>query len=155
MRKLLAFNPAKRLTVDEALQHKYLQQLHCPEDEPTGTPIESARMEWESRFLSEDEYRELIVNEIKHANDPAYHAKWGQKRQLPRDERSGEGAAAGLACSWRGRCGPYAEKMMTFFVPVRSHTHKIATSLLLRGIFFFISLFIINKNSKLIILVAL
>ena len=106
MRKLLAFNPAKRLTVNEALQHKYLQQLHCPEDEPTGTPVDSARMDWESRFLSEDEYRALIVNEIQHVNDPAPTMQTGDKsgsfpemkdldKALPQDVRAaGEEAAS-------------------------------------------------------------
>ncbi len=32
--KLLVFNPKRRLTAEQALQHPYLQQLHDPEDEP-------------------------------------------------------------------------------------------------------------------------
>lgn len=27
------FDPNKRITVEEALNHPYLQALHCPEDE--------------------------------------------------------------------------------------------------------------------------
>ena len=34
--KLLIFDPAKRVTVDEALRHEYLESLHCPEDEPSA-----------------------------------------------------------------------------------------------------------------------
>ena len=34
--KLLEFNPEKRITVDEALEHDYLKDLHDPEDEPKG-----------------------------------------------------------------------------------------------------------------------
>jgi len=34
LKKLLVFNPAKRITIDEALKHPYLKALHCPDDEP-------------------------------------------------------------------------------------------------------------------------
>ena len=30
--KLLAFNPKKRITVEEALAHPYMRTLHCPEE---------------------------------------------------------------------------------------------------------------------------
>ena len=32
--KMLVFNPARRITVIEALEHPYLATLHCEEDEP-------------------------------------------------------------------------------------------------------------------------
>ena len=32
-KKIMAFNPAKRLKAEEALQHSYLQGLHDPDDE--------------------------------------------------------------------------------------------------------------------------
>ena len=68
LRKLLIFNPAKRCTAEEALEHPYLSALHCPEDEPIGKPISPSAMEWEEHFLTLEEYRKLMVNEIKHAN---------------------------------------------------------------------------------------
>jgi mitogen-activated protein kinase 1/3 len=68
LRKLLVFNPAKRFTADEALKHPYLVSLHCPEDEPVGKPILQSLMEWEEHFLTLEEYRKLMVNEIKFAN---------------------------------------------------------------------------------------
>ena len=47
--KLLIFDPAKRITVDQALRHEYLESLHCPEDEPSAESVfsfdfEKARM---------------------------------------------------------------------------------------------------------------
>lgn len=39
LEKLLAFNPAKRITVEEALRHPYLEPYHDPDDEPTADPI--------------------------------------------------------------------------------------------------------------------
>lgn len=32
--KMLEVNPAKRLTAEEALKHKYFESLHDPNDEP-------------------------------------------------------------------------------------------------------------------------
>jgi mitogen-activated protein kinase 7 len=34
--RLLNFNPEKRITVQEALEHPYLKDLHDPDDEPSG-----------------------------------------------------------------------------------------------------------------------
>ncbi len=39
LEKLLAFNPAKRITVEDALRHPYLEPYHDPDDEPTANPI--------------------------------------------------------------------------------------------------------------------
>ena len=39
LEKLLAFNPVKRITVEEALRHQYLEPYHDPDDEPTAEPI--------------------------------------------------------------------------------------------------------------------
>jgi mitogen-activated protein kinase 15 len=36
---VLQFNPSKRLTAAEALQHPYVAQFHCPDDEPACTKI--------------------------------------------------------------------------------------------------------------------
>jgi serine/threonine protein kinase len=33
LKKLLTFDAAKRITVEEALRHPYLSALHCPDDE--------------------------------------------------------------------------------------------------------------------------
>src|SRR3954462_12460248 len=34
LEKLLSFNPVKRISVEEALRHPYLEPYHDPEDEP-------------------------------------------------------------------------------------------------------------------------
>jgi serine/threonine protein kinase len=39
LERLLSFNPVKRITVEEALKHPYLEPYHDPEDEPTADPI--------------------------------------------------------------------------------------------------------------------
>lgn len=37
--RLLAFNPVKRISVEEALRHPYLEPYHDPDDEPTADAI--------------------------------------------------------------------------------------------------------------------
>ncbi len=39
MRRLLQFNPAKRLTAREALRHPYVAQFHSPADEPSAAGV--------------------------------------------------------------------------------------------------------------------
>jgi len=34
LKKMLTFNPKKRITVEEALEHPFFEDLHCEEDEP-------------------------------------------------------------------------------------------------------------------------
>lgn len=36
MEKMLQFDPRKRITVEEALRHPYLAQLHDPASEPSA-----------------------------------------------------------------------------------------------------------------------
>ncbi|CAN6643567.1 mitogen-activated protein kinase Fus3p [Trichomonascus vanleenenianus] len=59
LEKMLTFNPAKRITVEEALQHPYLEAYHDAEDEPTAAPLPDD-------FFDFDMYREeLTLDQIK------------------------------------------------------------------------------------------
>ena len=51
--KMLVFNPHKRLTAVQCLEHPYLSEYHDPEDEPTSDSL----FEWdfEQKDLSRDE----------------------------------------------------------------------------------------------------
>ena len=62
--EMLAFDPAKRISVDEALQHPYMEGLHNAEDEPTCE--EKFDFSFENRTLSKEELQELIFAEICH-----------------------------------------------------------------------------------------
>lgn len=53
LERLLTFNPAKRITVQEALAHPYLQPYHDPTDEPDAPPIPS-------EFFFFDRYKEQM-----------------------------------------------------------------------------------------------
>lgn len=64
LQKMLAFNPAKRLSPEAALAHPYFQDLHVPEDEPTTLPVSWFDFEFEEQPLSVDELKALIYEEI-------------------------------------------------------------------------------------------
>lgn len=58
--RLLAFNPAKRVTVEEALKHPYLESYHDPEDEPDAPPIPES-------FFDFDKFKDQVTKEqLKH-----------------------------------------------------------------------------------------
>ncbi|KAK0877912.1 mitogen activated protein kinase [Friedmanniomyces endolithicus] len=66
LEKLLAFNPAKRIDVEEALKHPYLEPYHDPEDEPTADPIPEEFFDFDKNKdnLSKEQLRHLIYEEI-------------------------------------------------------------------------------------------
>jgi serine/threonine protein kinase len=40
LQKMLTFDPTKRITIDEALKHPYLESMHDPDDEPECAPFD-------------------------------------------------------------------------------------------------------------------
>eukprot|EP00158_Paraphelidium_tribonemae_P008904 Partr_v1_DN28721_c0_g1_i2_m62788 putative mitogen-activated protein kinase len=73
LERLLDFDPAERITVEEALAHPYLETYHDPEDEPSHTPFDFA-FESANRI---DELRNLILEEI----NTYYNAQPGHLRR--------------------------------------------------------------------------
>jgi serine/threonine protein kinase len=61
--KMLEFNPVKRITVDEALRHPYLEELHDSDDEPVCE--ETIDFSFETQNLSFDELKKLLLEELK------------------------------------------------------------------------------------------
>lgn len=64
LKRFLTFNPEKRITIDEALNHPYLAALHFPEDEPTTKPVSLFDFEFERKPLNMRELKDLIYEEI-------------------------------------------------------------------------------------------
>ncbi|KAK6006869.1 hypothetical protein QM012_005877 [Aureobasidium pullulans] len=76
--KLLAFNPAKRITVEEALRHPYLEPYHDPEDEPTADAIPEEFFDFDKNKdnLTKEQLKQLIFEEIMRdctLDKPTYH----------------------------------------------------------------------------------
>lgn len=61
---MLTFDPDKRITIDEALEHPYMAQLHYPEDEPTMDPVNPFDFDFELYSLKKEDYKDLIFDEI-------------------------------------------------------------------------------------------
>ncbi|KAJ4486394.1 CMGC/MAPK protein kinase [Lentinula aciculospora] len=66
LNKTLTFDPKKRMTVDEALEHPYLASYHYPDDEPCGSPLAAENFEFDlhKEQLSKTELKELLYEEI-------------------------------------------------------------------------------------------
>ncbi|OMJ87558.1 hypothetical protein SteCoe_10737 [Stentor coeruleus] len=64
LKKLLVFNPEKRYTVDQALNHPYLSALHFPDDEPFCHPVSMFDFEFERLHLNMNDFKDLIYDEI-------------------------------------------------------------------------------------------
>lgn len=64
LRKTLAFAPSERMTVENALKHEYLKSLHCPDDEPSGNPVDKIDFEFESFKLTREQWKDLLYEEI-------------------------------------------------------------------------------------------
>lgn len=63
--KCLTFNPRKRITVEEALAHPYLEPYHDPEDEPTAAIIPQEFFAFDGQNLSREDLKKEIYDEIK------------------------------------------------------------------------------------------
>ena len=64
LKQLLVFDPAQRITVEQALNHPYLEGLHVPEDEPTTEPVSIFDFEYEREVLTIRDLKDLVYEEI-------------------------------------------------------------------------------------------
>jgi len=72
---MLTYDPEDRITINNALAHPYLSQLHYPDDEPVMGEIVSAYdFDFEKFNLTKDDFKELIYEEISlyHSDEAAY-----------------------------------------------------------------------------------
>eukprot|EP01133_Synstelium_polycarpum_P000396 gene396-465_t len=60
--KMLTFDPAKRITVEDALRHPYMKLMHDPTDEPIC--LHQFNLNFEGWDLNRDLLKELVYNEI-------------------------------------------------------------------------------------------
>ncbi|PWN94380.1 putative MAP kinase Kpp2 [Acaromyces ingoldii] len=66
MERCLTFSPRKRITVEEALAHPYLEPYHDPEDEPTASPLDPSffSFDYSKEQLSRAQLKQLIFQEV-------------------------------------------------------------------------------------------
>merc|ERR1719506_369273 len=57
LKRLLHFNPEKRITAEEALRHPYVSQFHNPADEPVSTKVVRIPIDDNTKYTIA-EYRE-------------------------------------------------------------------------------------------------
>lgn len=62
IKKMLSWNPSKRITADIALNHPYFDSLHDPFDEPVTFPIDTFEFEGENTTV--EEMRKFIWDEL-------------------------------------------------------------------------------------------
>ncbi|XP_042319600.1 mitogen-activated protein kinase 15-like isoform X3 [Sceloporus undulatus] len=79
LKRLLVFNPEKRLTAEEALQHPYVQRFHCPAKEPA---LRS------NVILPLDDNVQLSVAEYRNKLYEMILEKKAQRRQRQRQEET-------------------------------------------------------------------
>jgi serine/threonine protein kinase len=74
---MLKFDPNKRITVEEALLHPYLKDLHLPDDEPSSDPVSKFDFEYEEKEdISSEEMRKYILDEILLYHDNDHYEKY-------------------------------------------------------------------------------
>ena len=63
LRRMLTWNPERRITVEEILRHQFLQQFHDPFDEPVAVPM--ADFEFEKPQFSAEDLKRLLWAEVQ------------------------------------------------------------------------------------------
>ncbi|NXY24753.1 MK15 kinase, partial [Atrichornis clamosus] len=89
LKKLLVFNPDKRLTAEEALQHPYVNRFHCPAREPS-LDFDVVLPLGDDVQLSVAEYRNKLYEMIleKKSKSLPKEQGWGEDIQLSQSEPS-------------------------------------------------------------------
>lgn len=82
--KLLQFNPEKRITAQQALEHPYLEQFHIPEEEISCTKVIQITLN-DNQKLAAEIYRNEIYNMIKPTKEESKQAT----RKKPQSLKTG------------------------------------------------------------------
>eukprot|EP00928_Gymnodinium_smaydae_P056060 TRINITY_DN39495_c0_g1_i1.p1 TRINITY_DN39495_c0_g1~~TRINITY_DN39495_c0_g1_i1.p1 ORF type:complete len:434 (-),score=94.88 TRINITY_DN39495_c0_g1_i1:57-1262(-) len=77
----LCFSPERRLTAEQTLEHPYLEPLHCAEDEPSRSPLDTADFEFERRKIDMDALREEIFLESLRYNPQAQQCYLAEQKK--------------------------------------------------------------------------
>jgi serine/threonine protein kinase len=88
LKQMLEIHPKKRITIEKALSHPFLETLHSPEDEPVNETAFS--FEFENEELTKEKVQELIWEEIReyHADLPETFPSSGRKSKQDPDSKA-------------------------------------------------------------------
>jgi len=86
LKKMLRYDPKKRISIEKALEHPFMADLHYPPDEPTAKPVSPFDFDFEKYELSIEEQKELIYEEIL-----LYHSSKAQKKYISNRKKYPEG----------------------------------------------------------------
>lgn len=86
VKKMLMFDPEKRITIEGALSHPYMKNLHFADDEPVGEAVSRFDFDFELYSLKTNEYKELIYDELM-----LYHDEGVVNNYLKLKEQNPEG----------------------------------------------------------------
>ncbi|NXQ61354.1 MK15 kinase, partial [Anthoscopus minutus] len=125
LKKLLVFNPDKRLTAEEALQHPYVSRFHCPSREPS-LDFDVILPLGDDVQLSVAEYRNKLYEMILEKKSKILPKEQGQREniQLSQSESSMllSGFSSGTVPTRKGQQEPAAPLLNP------SHVHTGATA---------------------------
>lgn len=89
LRKMLEIHPRKRISLEKALEHPFLESLHNPDDEPVHEHTFS--FEFENEDLSRERIQQLIWEEIKSFH-PDLPSNYPSSKRRPSKVQTDEGA---------------------------------------------------------------
>ena len=89
LRKMLTFDPAKRITINEALAHSYLSALHFEDDEPTTEVVSAFDFDFEIYDLKKEDYKDLLYAEVM-----LYHSEELLQKYIENKEKYPSGMLA-------------------------------------------------------------
>jgi serine/threonine protein kinase len=81
LRKMMVVDYRKRITIEEALKHPYLKELHCPDDEPSRDPVPVMEFEFEKHYLSAQQLKDVLYEEILLYHSEDFKKSYLQKIQ--------------------------------------------------------------------------
>ena len=124
--KLLQFNPNKRLTVEQALKHRYVAQFHNPDDEPVCgktiyIPID------DNTKLSMREYRDRLYQEIARKKKEQRRAELSKLKQTY-DESKDPDVDSRYVHQTKATTSEYTKPSSTYTSSHYSNSHYTTTA---------------------------
>ncbi|CAD8071893.1 unnamed protein product [Paramecium sonneborni] len=81
LRKLLTFDYHQRITVQQALEHPYLAQLHFEADEPSAQLVNQLEFEFEKYEMTREQIKDLLYEEILLYHFPDFQTSYEAKKK--------------------------------------------------------------------------